>query len=120
MPERNTAWVVKESRLISYAENVITSLPELRRVKVLHPSELNDVQFFETIILIGSPIWFSDSIFTAPKAKEIRIISYAWMKDTWKLQNVFIEPYKLISTRCWSILNGTRVVRDRRARATRR
>lgn len=108
-PERNIAWVVKESRLIPHVEDIIISQPTLHQVKVLHPSELNDIYFFETIILIGSPKWFPDSIFTAPRASEIRILNYTWMKDTWELHSVFIDPYKPANTRQRAVLRESAV-----------
>jgi len=91
--EHNTAWVIKESRLIVHVEELVAN-HQLSQVSVVHPNQLRDLTCYDQLITIGPSRWFPESVFTAPRASQIEILIFDWIKDRWKPQNVFSGPHK--------------------------
>lgn len=91
--EQKVAWVIKESRLIPHAEELVTEL-NLTRLSVVHPLQLKNLTCYDQLIVIGPSRWFPESIFTAPRASQIDILIFDWIRDWWKPQNVFVSPHK--------------------------
>jgi hypothetical protein len=89
----SVAWVVKESRLIQDVETLVSSL-NLDHVRVIHPLQLKGEDCYDHLIVVGPSRWFPDSVFTAPRSKNIHIVIFDWIKDRWKPQDVFSQPYK--------------------------
>lgn len=92
-PIETTALVIKDSRLISLAEEVLKS-QKLFNVEVISIEQLKRNNFYKRIILLGASCWFPDFIFTSPRAEEINIICYSWIKDKKRETNVFANPLK--------------------------
>jgi hypothetical protein len=91
--EQKVAWVIKESRLISNVEELVAEL-DLPDLSVIHPFQLKNISCYDQIIVIGPSRWFPESIFTAPRANQIDILIFDWIRDRWKPQNVFVSPHK--------------------------
>lgn len=88
---QSVAWVVKESRLIPQVDDVIQMYPDLLHcVQVLHYTQMVSSNCFDRVITIGSPKWFPDSIYTSPRACEMHIVQFSWMRDSWKLPETFV------------------------------
>ncbi|CAG1007606.1 hypothetical protein ANRL4_03773 [Anaerolineae bacterium] len=93
-PNSNTAWVIKESRLIEQVENVIDLYPRFKpNLQTVHYSQLISAICYDALIIIGSPAWYPLSVFTSPRAPRLNIVHFNWMSDTWKLPNTFIANY---------------------------
>jgi hypothetical protein len=91
--EQKIAWVIKESRLIPYVEELVAKL-NLPQLNVVHPLQLKDLTCYDRLIVIGPSRWFPESIFTAARAGQIDILIFDWIKDRWKPQDVFVSPHK--------------------------
>lgn len=91
--EQKTAWVVKESRLIPFIEELVTEL-HLPRLEIVHHLQLKDLRCYDRLIVIGPSRWFSDSVFTAARASQIDIVIFDWINDRWKPQNVFVNSHR--------------------------
>lgn len=88
------AWVVKESRFISHVDEAIQAdFETLHHVEAIHHTQLSASKCYDTVIVIGSPRWFPDNVFTSPRANTIDIVQYSWMRDTWRLPETFVAPY---------------------------
>jgi hypothetical protein len=91
---QSVAWVIKESRLIPHVDDVIQMYPDLlHRVQALHYTQMVSSNCFDRVITIGSPRWFPDSIYTSPRANEMHIVQFSWMRDAWKLPETFVAQY---------------------------
>jgi len=81
-----TALLLKESRFAFFIQN---AHPGLRGVPIVSPTELRGDKCFDRLVVIGSPNWFPEYIFTAPRAGEIQIVRYNWIKGRLKHESVF-------------------------------
>lgn len=91
---QSVAWIIKESRLIPHVDDVIQMYPDLlHRVQAVHYTQMVSDNCFDSVITIGSPKWFPDSIYTAPRAYEVHIVQFSWMRDSWKLPETFVAQY---------------------------
>lgn len=91
--EQKVAWVIKESRLIPHVEDLLVKL-NLPKLSIVHPLQLKNLTCYDQIIVVGPSRWFPESVFTAPRASQIDILIFDWIKDRWKPQNVFVSPHK--------------------------
>ena len=87
------ALVVCATRLISGTEQGLLSVG-VQNVEVTSPSFLREDICLGKIFVIGPTRWFPDYIFTAPRAKEIQVVKYSWLRDSWKHRPVFLLPMK--------------------------
>lgn len=91
--KQEVAWVIKESRLIPYVEELVAGL-NLPSLNVVHPLQLKDLTCYDRLVVIGPSRWFPESVFTAARASQIDILIFDWIKDRWKPQNVFVSSHK--------------------------
>jgi hypothetical protein len=89
----HTAILVCETRLVSGAEQGLASA-NISNVEVTSKSFLREDNCFENLIIIGPTRWYPKYIFDAPRAKNLLILKYAWIRDSWKHQSVFVAPLK--------------------------
>jgi len=86
--------LIRESRLIPSVEESIRVYPNLLSVSVINSSLLQEGFCYKKLYVIGPSRWFPKYIFSAPRAPEITIVKYSWIKDSWKKEYVFTEPLK--------------------------
>jgi len=91
--EQKVAWVIKESRLIPHVEELVAEL-NLTKLSLVHPLQLKNLTCYDHLIVIGPSRWFPESIFTAPRASQIDILIFDWIKDRWKPQSIFVSPFR--------------------------
>ena len=91
--EEKAAWVIKESRLIPYVEELVAGV-NLPRLSVVHPLQLRDLTCYDRVIVVGPSRWFPESVFTAARTSQIDILIFDWIQDRWKPQNVFVSPHR--------------------------
>jgi len=48
---------------------------------VLTPAQLPGSAVYSTMAVVGPGCWFPVHVFTAPKAREIRVVQFAWLSD---------------------------------------
>jgi hypothetical protein len=68
---------------------------ELRGAGVVSPLQLRGGHFCDTLAVIGPCNWFPEYIFTAPRATEIHVISFRWIRDGWKPGPIFLTNPEL-------------------------
>ena len=93
-PAEKTALVIKDSRLIPVVEEILKA-QKLFNVEVISIEQLKRNSFYKRVILLGASCWFPDFIFTSPRAEDINIICYSWIKDKKREASVFANPLKL-------------------------
>lgn len=94
-PYSKCAWVIKESRFIPHIEHILAGYPEIApHVEIVHHTRLTLFNTcYDVVNVIGSPIWFPDKVFTAPRAIVMNILQYEWMHDSWNPPETFIAQY---------------------------
>jgi hypothetical protein len=63
----------------------------LRHVTIVSPTQLRGAHTCDVLATIGPCHWFPEYIFSAPRAGEIHIVSYRWIRDGWKPGPVFLN-----------------------------
>lgn len=101
---KDAVLVILEPRLVNDTEISIKNLPRLRNITIATPTLLRDVKCYQDMIIIGPTRWYDDYIFAAPRANRITIVTYSWMKDQWKLPDVFYAPIKQRSSKIHSLV----------------
>ncbi len=76
--------------LVGHVESVTRANPRLRGVRTVGVSQLRDEPCRGRLIVLGPACWFPEHVFTAPRAREIDIIRYAWLPDQWRSEALFL------------------------------
>lgn len=86
---KKKALLLKEIRFVEPVKEEILPKTQLELVR---PFQLRKECCFDELFVIGPARWFQEHeyIFTAPRSRVIHIISYKWIKDSWKKRPVFI------------------------------
>ena len=79
--EIHRALLVKESRLCAVAEAALATRETTRQIEVITPSQLDSGRCFTQMIITGPAQWFSDAVFSAPRATRLDIVRFSWIRD---------------------------------------
>ncbi len=89
------AIVICETRLVPLVEETFLNIAELQqKCELISPTNLREAKCYRGIFVIGSPRWFPEYIFTAPRSKDIQIIKHKWISGTWNPELILVSPYK--------------------------
>lgn len=99
------ALLLKESHLIYAVEDVLAATDSLRSIELVVPSQLRSSTCYKKLVVIGPTRWFPEYIFSAPRAPDIQIVHYNWIRDKWKPEPVFIGSIKVAESAIFPILN---------------
>jgi hypothetical protein len=86
-----TAVLIKDARLLAASQEALGSCENLRGVEVVSLADLRGQICYERLIIVGPPRWFPDYVFAAPRAREITVLVYDWIRDHWKLEPAFVR-----------------------------
>ncbi|MCI0356768.1 MAG: hypothetical protein L0099_17295, partial [Acidobacteria bacterium] len=78
----------------------------LATARLIGAAQLRGDQFCEALVLFGPCGWYPEYVFTAPRARNIHVVSYSWIRDGWKPGPLFLH-----STKARSEQTGHRVGR---------
>ena len=82
--------ILKESSLISVVKKILAANPRLREIEIVVPSQLRGSTCYKRLIVIGPDRWFPDYVFSAPRATEINLLHYDWIRNKWQPEPVFL------------------------------
>jgi hypothetical protein len=91
--EQKSALVLKETRFTSEAERTIINAPSLKEVEVVGTHHLRGDKCYDNIIVLGAPTWYPEYLFGAARAREIHVVSYAWLRSAWKPEAAFYDTH---------------------------
>jgi hypothetical protein len=63
----------------------------LRNAKIVSARQLRDAHLCDVLVAIGPCGWFPEYVFSAPRAAQIHVVSYRWIRDQWKPGPVFLN-----------------------------
>lgn len=63
----------------------------LRNAKVVSARQLREAHLCDVLVAIGPCGWFPDYVFSAPRAAQIHVVSFRWIRDQWKPGPVFLN-----------------------------
>lgn len=85
---KNHALLIKESRHVHTVEQMLGELGI--ELHVVTPAQLRGGDLFDSILILGPARWFPDSVFYSPRAKEITLLTFSFISDSWKRKNPFV------------------------------
>jgi hypothetical protein len=88
--EIHRALLVKESRLVPFAEAALASHATTRQTEVITPPQLDSGRCFTQMIIAGPAQWYSNAVFSAPRATRLDIVRFSWIRDGWRPKNAFL------------------------------
>lgn len=91
--KKRTLVLVCQTRYVSDSEQALNDAG-LSNWSVTSPAYLRDDIAFEQMLVIGPTRWFPEYVFTAPRANNIHVIKYSWIRDSWKHKTAFLSPMK--------------------------
>jgi hypothetical protein len=61
-------------------------------VEVLHPAELRDERAFDRLIVTGSAHWFPSYVFFSPRAADIHVVTYSFLRQNLLSSSALVHP----------------------------
>jgi hypothetical protein len=87
--QANTALLVKQARLLPIVEKVVRDTRALKHCLVTALPDLRTATCFDRLLVFGLPYWYPDYVFSAPRATEVAVIKFNWLRGVWKYQPAF-------------------------------
>ena len=86
-----TALLLKDPRMIPPVREAISKNPTLREIELIRFPQLCTGNVYKKLLVIGPTRWFPEYVFNAPRAKEIHLINFNWIKDHWQPEPAFLS-----------------------------
>jgi hypothetical protein len=120
------AILVKDARMTNVSEEALKARPSFANLIPIAAAEARSLPILDRLIVVGSPGWFPDHVFSAPHASRIDVVGFRWNLRPWRATKTLLHLENGDSPRCredetelyddtwpqldWSaILNGARV-----------
>jgi hypothetical protein len=88
------AILLKDSRLITQTQLALRQYPATRSLAVLTASQLKRDACYSHLHIIGAARWFPDYIITAPRATELILLRYSWIRDATPNPVGFVQSWQ--------------------------
>jgi hypothetical protein len=88
---RNMSVVLRNPRMNQPVAAYFAASPALRDAKVVSAQQLRKAYFCDVLVAIGPCGWFPEYMFSAPRAEQIHVVSFRWIRDQWKPGPVFLS-----------------------------
>jgi hypothetical protein len=83
--------LLRNPRFNQAVAEFFTSSSTLQNATVISARQLQKAQMCDVLVAIGSCMWFPDYVFSAPRAAQIHVVSFRWIRDPWKPGPVFLH-----------------------------
>lgn len=83
--------VLRNPRMHQAVASYFVGSSGLRNAKVVSVRQLREAILSNVLVAIGPCGWFPDYVFSAPRAEQIHVVSYRWIRDPWKPGPVFLN-----------------------------
>jgi hypothetical protein len=83
------ALLLENSRLIAPTQRILSQHPATRPWALVTASQLKRETCYRHLLIVGAARWFPDYVITAPRASDIWLIRYAWIRDVMPKRRVF-------------------------------
>lgn len=83
--------VLRNPRMNTPTARYFSASARLRNAKVVSARQLRGEHLCDVLVAIGPCGWFPDYVFLAPRAPQIHVVSYRWIRDQWKPRPVFLN-----------------------------
>ena len=88
-PKMETAVLVKDTHFIQEAETEFSELLSHCMYNFISQDTLRGDQVYMRLAVVGPFHWYEDFVFSAPRAQEIRVFKYSFIRSSWKYETPF-------------------------------
>lgn len=81
----------RNPRMNQVVADLFAQTTTLENSRVVSPAQLGGEHLCNILAVIGPCSWFPESIFLAPRATAIHVISPSWIRDAWKPGPIFLH-----------------------------
>jgi hypothetical protein len=85
------AVVLRNPRMNQAVTGYFVGSAALRNATVVSARQLREAHLRDVLVAIGPCGWFPDYVFSAPRAAQIHVVSFRWLRDLWKPGPVFLN-----------------------------
>ncbi len=83
------ALLLKDSRLIPQTQRVLRAHPATRGWTIITAGQLRREACYSHLFVVGAARWFPEYVITAPRASDVCVIRYAWIRDATPSRRAF-------------------------------
>lgn len=83
--------VLRNPRMNQAVAAYFAASAALRNATVVSARQLREAHLCDVLVAIGPCGWFPDYVFSAPRAAQIHVVSFRWIRDPWKPGPVFLN-----------------------------
>lgn len=83
--------VLRNPRMNQAVAAYFAARTALRNATVVSTRQLREGRLCDVLVTIGPCVWFPDYVFSAPRAAQIHVVSFRWIRDAWKPGPVFLN-----------------------------
>jgi hypothetical protein len=96
---KEVALVIREPRLVLGVKLSLGPYPKFKNLDIINQSILKEERCYKRLVIIGPSRWYEGFVFSAPRAANLLLVRYAWIKDQWKQEAAFMEPVRQRATK---------------------
>ncbi len=94
----DTLFLLRGSRLIPTVEKLLRRHPATSGVRVVTKSQLNKEDIHaKRLVVVGAASWFPDFVIQAPRAEEVVVVRYEWIREQRREKSRFIDGWALLN-----------------------
>jgi hypothetical protein len=83
--------VLRNPRMNQAVAAYFAASAALRNATVVSTRQLREALLCDVLVALGPCGWFPDYVFSAPRAAQIHVVSFRWIRDPWKPGPVFLN-----------------------------
>jgi len=91
----DTLLLLRGSRLVPSVEKLLRRHPATSSARVVTKSQLKEDIHAKRLIVIGAASWFPDFVIQAPRAEEVVVVRYEWIREQRREKSRFIDGWAL-------------------------
>ncbi len=88
------ALLLQSSRLVTKVRQVLPVLSPTGSLDVVTPPQLRGGRCYERLIVVGPSTWFPEFVLSAPRASEIHLVRYEWLRDQRRDEPAFAGSFE--------------------------
>lgn len=82
--------ILRNPRMNKVVATFFATSRTMQNARIVSASQLRGSHQCAVLVAIGPCGWFPEYIFSAPRATKVHVVSYRWIRDTWKPGPLFL------------------------------
>lgn len=90
-PNSILAVMIRNPRMNQATARYFSNTRNFRSARIVSPAQLRGPYVCDTLVTVGPCAWFPEFVFSAPRVGAIHVISFRWIRDSWKPGPIFLQ-----------------------------